>query len=209
MHIDLDLKLTLDSDATTNENQLHRVFIQLTQLLAPSSSANVNLGIDLHTTPTVQVKPTATPQILRATELLTIAAPAASPEPTTQPDPRLAALITEPTPLTRARERLKESVLAPAPAATQAAEPAPAAAPRRGKPAGLTFEEYDRLVRAEMKRLSLGGVMPGYTYWEKARDPRLPTLLAIIRRYGFSNPAQLAEHLGYLAPEKSRRQPDQ
>jgi len=64
----------------------------------------------------------------------------------------------------------------------------------------LKFEEFDKLVRSEMKRLSLDGRIPGYRLWETERDPRLPTLGAVCQRYDVSTLPALAAKLSMLPP---------
>lgn len=90
----------------------------------------------------------------------------------------------------------------PAPPAVEP-EPAPTQRAPFTQPASrsMAFEEYDRLVRAEMKRLSTGGVMPAISAWDRARDPRLPTMAAVVRRYKCKNIPELAAKLG-LAPAR-------
>ena len=61
----------------------------------------------------------------------------------------------------------------------------------------LPFSEFDRLVRAEMKRLApTPGVMPGHKLWDSQRHMPLPTLQAVIARYGHKSAPKLARQLG-------------
>jgi hypothetical protein len=64
----------------------------------------------------------------------------------------------------------------------------------------LPFAQLDALVRSEMKRLSMDGRIPGHKLWESERDPRLPTLGAIISRYKCANLIDLAAHFGLEPP---------
>ncbi|TXH52967.1 MAG: hypothetical protein E6Q97_14170 [Desulfurellales bacterium] len=110
---------------------------------------------------------------------------------------------------------LRTPVLPPIPAATINGEPQrrdgvpeekpeEAAAPRKhsGDRAqeAPAFDAFDKLVRAEMKRLAMDGRIPGAKLWDSERDPRLPTLGAVLQRYGTSNLAGLAEALGMEPP---------
>ena len=74
--------------------------------------------------------------------------------------------------------------------------------PRRvSSSARLKFDEFDKLVRSEMKRLSVDGKhMPGHRLWEEDRDKRLPTLGAVLQRYDVSTLASLAEKLDMSPP---------
>jgi hypothetical protein len=161
MHIDLDLKLMLNGSAVDNEHQLALALRNLAHFLTVGKSANASVALSLQTAPpAVTLVETAAPQIVQATELLTLT-------------------VAEP--------------VAPV------AEPV---APEEDKSSRLPFEEYDRLVRSEMKRLSRNGIMPGPVTWNDRRDRRLPTLQAVVYRYGFKRPEELANKLGYLAPER-------
>lgn len=64
----------------------------------------------------------------------------------------------------------------------------------------LPFEEFDRLVRAEMKRLAVAGTMPGHGVWDEHRHMPLPTLQAVISRYGCKSTTELASRLGLMPP---------
>ena len=64
----------------------------------------------------------------------------------------------------------------------------------------LPFEEFDRLVRAEMKRLQVAGTMPGHGVWDEHRHMPLPTLQAVISRYGCKSTTELASRLGLMPP---------
>lgn len=195
MQLDLDLRLTLDGDPAGNEAQLARVLANLTHLVAPAASANVNFNLQLRSQPTtparlfppeallapvaelVEAKPT--PQIIAVTELVT-----APVEPTV-----IAAPPNDHT----------------TPVATPAAElVGELAEPVEAKPTRLPFAEYDRLVRAEMKSLSRGGMLPGHTYWNSCRTRKLPTLGAVMARYGCKTLDALAEQLGYIAPYQTK-----
>lgn len=83
--------------------------------------------------------------------------------------------------------------------ATQEGEERPAKRNKRLVPT-LPWDEYDKLVRREMKRLSLDKRLPGRKLWDEQRDRRLPTLDAVRMRYKCSTLAQLAEELGMDAP---------
>lgn len=61
----------------------------------------------------------------------------------------------------------------------------------------LGFDEFDKLVRAEMVRLaSAPGVMPTHEAWNKGRNKLLPNLMDIVVRYQCLTTAQLAVKLG-------------
>lgn len=64
----------------------------------------------------------------------------------------------------------------------------------------LPFESFDVLVRSEMRRLSMDKRMPGFKLWDDQRDKRLPTLGAVMARYGKSRLGDLAEVLGMQPP---------
>lgn len=64
----------------------------------------------------------------------------------------------------------------------------------------LPFAEFDKLVRAEMKRLSMDGRLPGHKLWNNERNPHLPTLAAVLLRYGVTTLSDLAPKFGLQPP---------
>jgi hypothetical protein len=65
----------------------------------------------------------------------------------------------------------------------------------------LPFEEFDKLVRSEMKRLApIPGTMPGHTLWNELRDPQLPTMGAVVSRYDCTDLKGLAALLNLNPP---------
>jgi hypothetical protein len=64
----------------------------------------------------------------------------------------------------------------------------------------LSFAEFDKLVRAEMKRLAMDDRLPGHKLWDSERKPPLPTLGAVILRYKADGLVGLAEMLGLEPP---------
>ena len=71
----------------------------------------------------------------------------------------------------------------------------------------LPFEEFDKLVRSEMKRLApVPGTMPGHALWNELRDPQLPTMGGVISRYDCTDLKGLAVLLN-LAPPISKPGP--
>lgn len=81
------------------------------------------------------------------------------------------------------------------------ADPRPTLPEADAHPSGkLPFAEFDQLVRAEMKRLSMDGRLPGHKLWNNERDPRLPTMAAVILRYGTTTLADLAPKFGLQPP---------
>ena len=65
----------------------------------------------------------------------------------------------------------------------------------------LTFEEFDKLVRSEMKRLApVPGTMPGHALWNELRDPQLPTMGAVVSRYDCTDLKGLAALLNLNPP---------
>lgn len=65
----------------------------------------------------------------------------------------------------------------------------------------LPFEEFDKLVRREMKRLApVPGTMPGHSLWNEMRDPQLPTMGAVVSRYDCTSLAELATLLDLNPP---------
>lgn len=64
----------------------------------------------------------------------------------------------------------------------------------------LKFDEFDTLVRSEMKRLSMDRRIPSHSLWNAERDQRLPTLTAICQRYDAPNLVALAAKLDMLPP---------
>jgi len=74
--------------------------------------------------------------------------------------------------------------------------------PTPGKRTGdrLPFDQFDQMVRAEMKRLSMDRRIPSYRLWDTERDSRLPTLGGVILRYGCTNLVDFAEKIDMLPP---------
>lgn len=64
----------------------------------------------------------------------------------------------------------------------------------------LPFAEFDRLCRAEMKRLSMDGRLPGHKLWNSERNPQLPTMAAVLWRYKAAALVDLATILGLEPP---------
>lgn len=65
----------------------------------------------------------------------------------------------------------------------------------------LPFEEFDKLVRAEMKRLApVPGTMPGHSLWNEMRDSQLPTMGGVISRYDCTDLKGLAALLNLNPP---------
>lgn len=64
----------------------------------------------------------------------------------------------------------------------------------------LPFDQFDQMVRAEMKRLSMDRRIPSYRLWDTERDSRLPTLGGVIQRYGCTNLVDFAEKIDMLPP---------
>jgi len=65
----------------------------------------------------------------------------------------------------------------------------------------LPFEEFDKLVRSEMKRLApVPGTMPGHALWNEMRDSQLPTMGGVISRYDCTDLKGLAALLNLAPP---------
>lgn len=64
----------------------------------------------------------------------------------------------------------------------------------------LKLDEFDTLVRSEMKRLSMDKRIPSHGLWNAERDPRLPTLTGVCQRYGVPNLVALAAKLDMSPP---------
>lgn len=64
----------------------------------------------------------------------------------------------------------------------------------------LPFADFDRLCRAEMKRLSMDGRLPGHNLWNSERNPQLPTMAAVLLRYKAATLVELATILGLEPP---------
>lgn len=64
----------------------------------------------------------------------------------------------------------------------------------------LSYDEFDRLARSELKRLSVDGRLPGHKLWESERSPRLPTLRDVLQRYKCATLAELANLVGLEPP---------
>lgn len=65
----------------------------------------------------------------------------------------------------------------------------------------LPFEEFDQLVRSEMKRLApIPNTMPGHALWNELRDPQLPTMGGVISRYDCTDLKGLAALLNLNPP---------
>ena len=65
----------------------------------------------------------------------------------------------------------------------------------------LPFEEFDKLVRSEMKRLApVPGTMPGHALWNELRDSQLPTMGAVVSRYDCTDLKGLAAMLNLNPP---------
>lgn len=67
-------------------------------------------------------------------------------------------------------------------------------------PGRLPFDQFDKLVRSEMKRLSMDGRMPNHRLWNDERNVLLPTMARVMLRYGCNNLIDLAAKLDMLPP---------
>lgn len=77
----------------------------------------------------------------------------------------------------------------------------PTKQPRNTRPREpLPFAEFDMLVGKELKRLSVDGRIPNAGLWDEQRDPRLPTYVAVMQRYGCTNLTSFAEKMGMQPP---------
>lgn len=122
--------------------------------------------------------------------------PAGKPAPKrAKPPKRAAALERPPAPIKL--EAVTEAPDETAPGAPATNSVITAADEKRPR---LTFEELDPLVRRELKRLSMDGRIPSYKLWDGERDPRLPTLGALLARYGVTNLADFATFFGMEPP---------
>lgn len=143
--------------------------------------------------------------------LLPKALPPPAALPQTRPAKRPAAQPSAPTPQ-NGQDGHETPVLAPdppamgetpefaaIPPATDDADSAPRAVNTRPRET-LDFATFDTLVRREMKRLSMDGRMPGGKLWDSERDPRLPTIGAVLGRYSVRGQAELAALLGLEPP---------
>lgn len=72
--------------------------------------------------------------------------------------------------------------------------------PRKASGDRLAFEQFDSLVRKEVKRLSMDGRIPNAKLWDSERDPRLPAYAAVMARYGCTSLASFAEKMGMQPP---------
>jgi len=70
----------------------------------------------------------------------------------------------------------------------------------QGKRSALSFEEFDALVKSDVKRLSTGRIMPTHSLWNEMRNPALPNLTSVATRYGVATVEELAMMLGYTPP---------
>lgn len=69
----------------------------------------------------------------------------------------------------------------------------------------LPFEEFDKLVRAEMERLApVPGTMPGHALWNELRDSQLPTMGAVVSRYDCTDLKGLAAQQSQSADWQAR-----
>jgi hypothetical protein len=67
-------------------------------------------------------------------------------------------------------------------------------------PSRLPFVEFDKLVRSEMKRLSMDGRIPSYKLWDSERDRRLPSQAGLLYRYKVGGIGELAPVFGLEPP---------
>jgi len=67
-------------------------------------------------------------------------------------------------------------------------------------PGRLPFAEFDKLVRSEMKRLSMDGRIPSCKLWDSERDRRLPSLAGLLYRYKVGGIGELAPVFGLEPP---------
>lgn len=67
-------------------------------------------------------------------------------------------------------------------------------------PGRLPFDQFDKLVRSEMKRLSMDGRMPNHRLWNDERNVLLPTMAAVLYRYGVTTLVDLAKRLDMQPP---------
>lgn len=68
------------------------------------------------------------------------------------------------------------------------------------QPGRLPFADFDKLVRSEMKRLSMDGRMPNHRLWNDERNVLLPTMAGVMLRYDCNNLIDLAGKLDMLPP---------
>lgn len=69
----------------------------------------------------------------------------------------------------------------------------------------LPFEQLDKLVRKEVKRLALDGRIPSARLWDSERDKRLPTYGAVMYRYNTRNLAEFATLMGMEPPLSAKK----
>lgn len=68
------------------------------------------------------------------------------------------------------------------------------------QPGRLAFADFDKLVRSEMKRLSMDGRMPNHRLWNDERNVLLPTMAGVMLRYDCNNLIDLAKRLDMQPP---------
>ena len=103
----------------------------------------------------------------------------AAPAPDTKTSEPPASDSTEPPATAQLNGHAASEIAEEAPKTEEPTAPTPEAPKKR-----LPFEEFDKLVRSEMKRLApVPGTMPGHALWNELRDPQLPTMGGVISRY--------------------------
>lgn len=104
--------------------------------------------------------------------------------------------------LAAAQELAEIGALSAATAPREEILPADPSTPK-GAPApiyGMTWPEFDTLVRSEMQRLGVDGRMPTTANWNNSRDVRLPTMAQILEAYDVLNLLTLAAKLELKPP---------
>ena len=120
----------------------------------------------------------------------------AAPAPDTKTSEPPASDSTEPPATAQLNGHAASEIAEEAPKTEEPTAPTPEAPKKR-----LPFEEFDKLVRSEMKRLApVPGTMPGHALWNEMRDPQLPTMGGVISRYDCIDLKGLATLLNLTPP---------
>lgn len=179
--ISLNLNLNVSTDDLVAELNTNPTLAHLLSALVPAPTVNG------HALPA----PAAVPP-----QIAIIGDPPTPPATGHQPQAPWRAAVAEDEAAIEA-DRAARSQAQPEPADEEQIDSTPAPEPPAQKTTGrLPQAEFDQLVHSELHRLAKNGVMPGHAKWKAARDPRLPTLDAVLKRNLMTSLAQLGARVG-------------